>query len=82
MFFFRKRNNLEFLKKYRPESDSVGYQNIDGFIGAIISEGKATLQELKTIYSLEDAFLMWEVIAINRFNEWVAVQNAKKKGGA
>jgi len=30
------------------------------------------------IYSLEDAFNMWEVIAVNRFNEWQAVEKAKK----
>jgi hypothetical protein len=57
----------------------VDFQNIDGFIGAIVADGKATLNELKTIYTLEDAFLMWEVIAVTRYNEYLAMEHAKKQ---
>jgi hypothetical protein len=59
----------------------VDFQNIDGFLGAIIAEGKATLNELKTVYTLEDAFLMWEVIAVTRHNEYLAAKHAMKKQG-
>jgi hypothetical protein len=57
----------------------VDYQNIDGLFGAIISEGKATLHELRTIYTLEDAFILWETIAVPKFNEWLAAKAAKKE---
>jgi hypothetical protein len=36
---------------------------------------------LKTVYDLEDAFDLFEVIATNRFNEYLAIEHAKKKGG-
>ena len=79
MQFFSERAGLDFLKRFRPESPSVDFKNIDGFIGAIVADGKATLNELKTIYSLEDAFLMWEVIAVTRYNEYLAIEHAKKQ---
>jgi hypothetical protein len=52
---------------------------VDGFIGAIVADGKATLAELKTIYMLEDAFDLWEVIVTTRYNEYVAAEEAKKR---
>jgi len=54
---------------------------MDGFLGAILAEGKASLNELRTIYSLEDAFLMWEVIAVTKYNDYLAAKHAMKKGG-
>jgi hypothetical protein len=57
----------------------VDFQNIDGFIGAVIAEGKATLHELRTIYTLEDALDMWEIIAVTRYNEQLAMEHAEKE---
>jgi hypothetical protein len=59
----------------------MDYKNTDGFISAIIADGKATLHELRTIYTLEDALDMWEIIAITRYNEYLAMEHAKKQGG-
>lgn len=59
----------------------MDFKNIDGFIAAIVADGKATLNELKTIYSLEDAFKMWEVITVTRYNEHLAMEHAKSRGG-
>ena len=58
----------------------MDYQNIDGLFGAIIAEGKATLNELKTIYTLEEALDLFEVIAVTRYNEHLAMEHAKKQG--
>lgn len=77
--FFRERQGLGFLRGYSSESPSVDYQNIDGLCGAIIADGKATLHELRTVYTLEDAFDMFEVIAVTRYNEHLAMQHAQKK---
>jgi hypothetical protein len=47
----------------------------------IIDENKATLHELKTVYTVEDSFLLWETIAVARYNEKLAIDNAKKQKG-
>jgi hypothetical protein len=49
--------------------------------GTIIQYGKATLRELNTVYTLEDAFDLFEVIAVNAMNEYLAFKEAKAKGG-
>ena len=79
MQFFRERRPLQFLRSVRRDSPNVDYPNVDGFIGAIISEKQATLRELKTIISLEEAFDIWEVIMVNRYNEYMAAKERKKK---
>jgi hypothetical protein len=33
---------------------------------------------LKTVYTVEDAYLMWEVIAVDRHNQWLAAEEARK----
>ena len=43
-------------------------------VGAIIGEGSAKLHELRTVYTLEDAFDMYEVIDTRKFNEWLSVR--------
>lgn len=44
-----------------------------------MAEGQANLNELRTIYTLEDAFNMWEVIVVKRYNEHLAIEHAKAK---
>ncbi|CBW74463.1 unnamed protein product [Mycetohabitans rhizoxinica HKI 454] len=56
----------------------MDFQNVDALVGAILSEGRATLQELRTVYTLEDAFILWESIAIPRYNEWLAAEHARR----
>jgi hypothetical protein len=63
----------------RPSTHSASYKNIDGFFGTIIASGKATLHELRTIYTLEDAFLIWEAVVIPKYNEYMAAEEAKKR---
>ena len=46
-------------------------------IAAVIADGKATLHELKTVYTLEDLYTMWEVIAVTRYNEFVTIEASK-----
>jgi hypothetical protein len=33
---------------------------------------------LRTVYDLEDGFLLWECIAIPRFNAWQAAERNRK----
>lgn len=55
-----------------------GYQNIHPVIGLLIAYRIATLHELKTIYSMEDAMDMYEAFAIPKFNEWRELESAKR----
>jgi hypothetical protein len=55
-----------------------GYQNIHPVIGILIAHRIATLHELKTIYSMEDAMDMYEAFIIPKFNEWRELESAKR----
>lgn len=50
-------------------------------IGAVVSANKATLHECDTIYSVEDVYLMLEVISIDAHNKRVAEEHARRKAG-
>ena len=51
---------------------------MNGVVGALVAEGRASLHDLKTIYSVEDAMDLWETVAIPRYNEWLAAEAARK----
>lgn len=55
------------------------YQNINGLVGCLVANGLATLNELRTIYSLEDAMDMYEAYIIPRFNEWKQIKIMESK---
>ena len=52
---------------------------MDSLIGQLVASGAATLNELKTVYSLEDAFLMWEAVIVPKYNEYAAIEAVKRK---
>ena len=41
-------------------------------MGVLIARNAATLHELQTVYSYEDALNMAEIITVQNYNEWVA----------
>lgn len=47
------------------------YANVPKTIGAILSHDKAKLHELQTIYSIEDVYLMIEVLNVDAHNQKV-----------
>jgi hypothetical protein len=57
----------------------VDFPNVDGFIGAIVGSGQATLRELTEYYTLEQAFDLFEIVMTNRYNEHLAVEYAGRK---
>lgn len=79
--FFRERQSLDFLRSYRGEGASVDYQNVDGLTGAILAERLATYKELRDELTLEEALNLWEVIAVTRYNEHLAIKHNERKGG-
>jgi hypothetical protein len=44
------------------------YPNVSGLIGAVVSTGLATLNELGTVYGIEDCYDMIEIDLINAEN--------------
>ena len=56
----------------------VEYANLPRQIGALISAGKATLNECATVYSVEDVYLMLEVVAVDAHNRRMAEDHAKR----
>jgi len=79
LFFFRSRAELRFLREYQPESGQVDFPNVEGWVGAIVGSGRASLRDLKEFLTLEDAFDIWEVITVQAFNDWKVMQKATKK---
>lgn len=57
----------------------VDYKNIDAIVGCITEAGQCTRQELKTVYSVEDVFMMYEAVMVPRINEWLAIERQKQK---
>ena len=55
------------------------YPNVSGLIGTIITHKLATLYELQTIYSYEDALDMYEVICVNNYNERQILKHQQKQ---
>lgn len=56
----------------------IEYANIPRQIGALISAGKATLDECNTVYSVEDVYLMLEVVAVDAHNRRMAEEHHKR----
>jgi hypothetical protein len=46
-------------------------------VGVIVARRLATLHELETVYSYEDALNMAEIIAVQNYNEWAAAEKGK-----
>lgn len=42
------------------------HENIDWMVAEVITRRLATLKELQEYYSLEDLYMMWEAIAVDR----------------
>ncbi len=58
-----------FPKMGKPVRGLVNYANIAGILGTLITYKMATLNELQTVYSLEDAYLIYEILTVNSYNE-------------
>jgi hypothetical protein len=74
--------NYAFLETWRPirtpASMAAKYvvvecRNVDTIFSALIAAQYATLHELRTIYSLEDVFMMIEVLTVSSINEHNAI---------
>lgn len=55
------------------------YPNIPPLFGFLIAQKVATLNELRTVYSFEDAMYMYEAIMVPKYNEWREVKAQENK---
>lgn len=44
----------------------------------VISKNLATLKELEEYYSLEDAYMLADIVKVNNYNEWVMMKDLNK----
>lgn len=65
------------LNRGAPSGNPLQPAMVDSLFHAIMANGYATLHELRTIYSLEDAFLMLDSITTTKINEYIAMKEAK-----
>lgn len=54
------------------------YANVSGIVGVLVGRQIATLHELDTVYSFQDALNLLEVITVQNYNEWAAMEAAKR----
>ncbi len=50
-------------------------------MGVIVARRLATLHELETVYSYEDALNMAEVLTVQNYNEWAAMEASSRRSG-
>jgi len=55
------------------------YANVSGLLGLVVARRLATLHELDTVYSYEDALNMAEIITVQDYNQWLAMEAARVK---
>lgn len=55
------------------------YPNIPPLLGFLISQKVATLNELRTVYSLDDCMYMYEAVMVPRYNEWREMKAQENK---
>lgn len=73
-FFYRRKTiDLYFPK---PQDWTESYVNLPPLISVLISSKQATLNELNTIYGLEDALDMYEIVAVDSYNQLMANERA------
>ena len=72
--FFRSRCKLDIGKRYSGGESSKfkEYKNIPPIIGVLVSRKLATLTELQTVYGVQDAYDLLEIVMIDDYNREVA----------
>lgn len=57
----------------------MAYANVPRPIAAVISAGKATLQECQTVYSIADVYLLLEIVAVDAHNRAKVIEHETAK---
>jgi len=52
---------------------------VDPIIGALVANKYATMHELNTVYTIEQAYDLYEILAVTRYNEFMAIKEANER---
>lgn len=78
--------NFGFLTRWRPTRIPVSMSSpftpaeckcVDGLVNALVSSEMATMLQLRSEYTLEEAFQMLEILTVKRINEHKAREAAR-----
>lgn len=79
--FFAGRRKVRYgVRRPSNVAGLVEYANVPAIVGTIVSSGKATLHELQTVYGVQDAYDLLEVINVDLYNERVAREANTPRG--
>ena len=84
LWFFSRSGYSSFEREieYKSANQSgslAQYTTIPAVFGIVISKNMATLKELENYYSLEDVYIMYDIIKVNNYNEWISYKDLEKK---
>lgn len=48
-------------------------------VASVVQSGRATLNELRTIYDYEDLYRLWEIDYVPMYNKWYEGERSKEK---
>ena len=48
-------------------------------VASVVHSGRATLNELRTIYHLQDLYRLWEIDYVPMYNQWYDNERRKEK---
>ena len=48
-------------------------------VASVVHNGRATLNELRTIYHLQDLYRLWEIDYVPAYNAWYENERRKEK---
>ena len=52
---------------------------VSEMVASVVHSGRATLNELRTIYHLQDLYRLWEIDYVPLYNQWYDNERAKEK---
>lgn len=75
--FFSTWRELGLIFPASKLSSAAQYENVSQLIGQIVSSKMATYYELSTVYGLEDALNLYEILAVDAYNKYVTSESNK-----
>lgn len=52
---------------------------VSEIVASVVHSGRATLNELRTIYHLQDLYRLWEIDYVPFYNQWYDNERRKEK---
>lgn len=74
--FFEGRPAPDFGIVSPPRAGLLDYVNVPTILGMLISGGMASARELQSVYGLEDAYDLAEILLVDSHNRIAAAKNA------